>query len=257
MALDPHENEIDTKLLRSDPQGLVLRYQSMIRIIVRKYVASGMFDHASFEDVVQSVNTALLRNIVRAQVQYNGSTLVKTYISSIIRNICLQLHHIEERTMPTERFDENDFPRPNHIEERLAIAHAIAVFRAILQQFDHNGKLPRLLLCLKLWYRIPLESDDVVRWNPQCSTVDLRNLLSSFGSRYDRMPHREIFRVFTAFANKASKKENSDDAVRKWTHEKIAEILELMNGSPPTASFDEESLGALVEDYFSPFLLNE
>jgi hypothetical protein len=256
MAVYPNDNDIDTTLLRSDPQGLVLRYQGMIRIIVRKYVASGMFDHASFEDVVQSVNTALLRNIARAQVQYNGSTLVKTYISSIIRNICLQLHHIEERQMPTERFDENDFPRPNHIEERLAIAHSIAVFRAILQQFDHHGKLPRLLLCLKLWYRIPLDAGDVLRWNPQCNAADLHTLLSSFGTRYERMSHRDIFGVFTSFANKASKKDNSDDAVRKWTHEKIAEILELMNGSPPTASFDEESLGALVEDYFSPFLLN-
>lgn len=257
MAVDPNENEVDTALLRGNPQALVVRYQGMIRIIVRKYVVSGMFDHASFEDIVQSVNTALLRNIARAQVQYNGSTLVKTYISSIIRNICLQLHHAEERQMPTERFDENVFPRPNQIEERLAIAHSIAMFRAVLQLFDHHAKLARLLLCLKLWYRIPLEPGDVLRWNPRCDAADLRDILSAFGARYERMPRKTIFRIFTPFANRAGNKTNSDDAVRKWTHEKIGEILELMNGSAPSASFDEESLGTLVEDYFSPFLLDE
>jgi RNA polymerase sigma factor (sigma-70 family) len=256
MAANLNGNEVDRELLRIDPQGLVLKYQDMIRIIVHKYISSGMFDHQSFDDIVQSVNATLLKRIRRAQVQYNGSTLVRTYVSSIIRNICLQLHQDQKRELPTERFEESDFPRPNLIEEKLAISHSIAVFRAILQQFDHHAKLPRLLLCLKLWYRIPLESIDVLRWYPQCSETDLRCLLESFGSRYDHLPNKEVFRVFTQFANKAHQKENSDDAIRRWTQSKVQQILELLNGSPPTASFDEESLRVLVEDYFSPYLLN-
>jgi hypothetical protein len=257
MAAELQDNELDHELLRTNPEGLVLKFQDMIRTIVGKYVSSGMFDHESFEDVVQSVNTTLLKNVRRAQVQYNGSTLVRTYISAIVRNICLQLHHIEKRNLPTERFEEDDFPRSNQIEEKLTIAHSIAVFRAILQQFDRHAKLPRLLLCLKLWYRIPLNAGDVLRWYPKCSEADLHCLLESFGTSYDHLPNREIFRIFTPFANKAHHKENTDDAIRRWTLSKITEILELLNGSPPTASFDEESLRPLVEDYFSPFLLNE
>jgi RNA polymerase sigma factor (sigma-70 family) len=257
MAAELQENEIHHHLLRTNPEGLVLKCQDMIRTIVRKYISSGMFDHDSFEDVVQSVNTALLKNVRRAQAQYNGSTLVKTYISAIVRNICLQLHHIEKRNLRTERFEEDNFPRSSGIEEKLTIAHSIAVFRAILQQFDRQAKLPRLLLCLKLWYRIPLDSDDVLRWYPECGEAELRSLLQSFGTSYDHLTNKEIFRLFTPFANMAHKKENSDDAMRRWTLSKITEILELMNGSPPTASFDEESLRPLVENYFSPFLLNE
>jgi DNA-directed RNA polymerase specialized sigma24 family protein len=256
MAAGLNDNEIDRELLRTDPHGLVLKYQDVIRIIVRKYISSGMFDHQSFEDTVQSVNTTLLRNIGRAQVQYNGSTLVKTYVSSIIRNICLQLHHTQKRTLPTDRFEEDKFPRPNLIEERLTIEHSIAVFRAVLQQFDHQAKLPRLLVCLKLWYRIPLETSDILRWYPKCSETDLRCLLDSFGARYDQIPTKEVFRVFTQFANKAHQNNNSDDTVRRWTQSKITQILQLLNGSPPTASFDEESLRVLVEDYFSPYLLD-
>jgi hypothetical protein len=41
---------------------------------------------------------------------------------------------------PTERFDENDFRAPL-ISKKLTIAQAIAVFRAILQQFNHQTKL--------------------------------------------------------------------------------------------------------------------
>lgn len=90
--MDDRRNATDLDLLRSDPRGLLVRHQETIGIIVHTYVRSGMFHPADAEDVIQQVNAELLEKLPRIRAQFNGSTLVRTYLSSIIRHICLNLH---------------------------------------------------------------------------------------------------------------------------------------------------------------------
>jgi hypothetical protein len=217
-----------------------------------------MFSVEEFDDTVQNVNEALFQKLQRIREQYNGSALVKTYVSAIIRNICLKLHEAKGREPRSTPLNEHMEADPEEFDERSLhprfIEHARGLFRAILVQFDHKDQLPKLLLYLKLRYRLILSADDIQRWYPRCGRSDLDSLLESFGRPYEQMEDREVYRIFTPVANKAGGKLNSDDAIRKWTRTRIEEILELLNGSPATSSFDEESLGLLVEDYFSPFL---
>ena len=57
--------------------------------------------------------------------------------------------------------------------------------------------------------------------------------------------------------NKNEKKSNSIDAVRKWTDSKISEIIQLLNGNPKKMNYNEDTLKTLVDDFFSPFLLEK
>ncbi|MGB5874391.1 MAG: sigma-70 family RNA polymerase sigma factor [Bacteroidota bacterium] len=240
-------------LLRADPHGLVVRHQNTIHMIVRKYIGSGMFTREEFEDVVQAVNEALLGKLPRIQAQYNGSTLVRTYLSSIIRNICLKIRQKSMREPRTDRLDGSLAADSVNIQEKYVIEHDILMLRAILQQYDLQ--LPKLLLCLKLRFRIPLTRDDVVRYSPGCSEEEYSEIMGAFSGDYQTMTDKKIYAVVTPFMNRTEGRVVSHDAVRKWIHARLQEIVELLNGSPPTSSYDEESLKLLVEDYFFPFLL--
>jgi RNA polymerase sigma factor (sigma-70 family) len=249
------ENDKDIGLLRSDPHTLILKYQETVKIIVKKYILAGVFRASDFEDIVQEVNMALLAKIPAMQLQYNGTSLFKTYFSVIVRNICMKEHAKTNREVKIEQEDITGFIDRAHVEEKIVLEKEIQRFRAILSLYYRQR--PKLLLCLKLRYRIPLTPEDINLWNPKCSFSDREMLLENFGSNFDRKDDVEIYKIITPVMNKNEKKSNSIDAVRKWTDSKISEIIQLLNGNPKKMNYNEDTLKTLVDDFFSPFLLEK
>jgi RNA polymerase sigma factor (sigma-70 family) len=249
------ENDKDIGLLRSDPHALILKYQETVKIIVKKYILAGVFRASDFEDIVQEVNMALLAKIPAMQLQYNGTSLFKTYFSVIVRNICMKEHAKTNREVKIEQEDITGFIDRAHVEEKIVLEKEIQRFRAILSLYYRQR--PKLLLCLKLRYRIPLTPEDINLWNPKCSFSDREMLLENFGSNFDRKDDVEIYKIITPVMNKNEKKSNSIDAVRKWTDSKISEIIQLLNGNPKKMNYNEDTLKTLVDDFFSPFLLEK
>jgi len=245
----------DFLILQTDPKGLVLAYQGMVEIIVRKYVWSGMFSDESYADVVQSVNAELLERIHGVQANYNGSTLVRTYVSAVIRNICLKLHKKGTYGKPVDTPVTERLLAPVDMVDRYSIDQARRAYRAIMQLYRQD--LPKLIICLKLRYHIRLERKDILRWYPECDPVVISQLMAHSRAHPVQMMDKDTYAFVTPIFNAAEEKTNSPDALRKWTASKIVEILDLLNSSIAHAAFDEESLRILVEDYFSPFLLKE
>lgn len=243
------------QLLHSDPKGLVLAYQGMIESIVWKYVKSGMFAHDSIADVVQTVNTELLERIDRIQANFNGSTLVRTYVSAVVRNICLRLHRQRLYGKPADLEAREHMFHTFDAIDRYSIEQARSVFRAILRQYHRD--MPKLTISLKLHFQIGLKREDILQWYPECSPEVVSRLTSLFGGEPVRRHEKETYALVTPVFNAAEQKNNLPDALRKWTESRILEILTLLNSSIPPAAFDDESLRLLVEDYFSPFLLKE
>jgi hypothetical protein len=102
-----------------------------------------------------------------------------------------------------------------------------------------------------------LTPEDINLWNPKCSFADRDILLENFGSNFDGKDDVEIYKIITPVMNKNEKKSNSIDAVRKWTDSKISEIIQLLNGNPKKMNYNEDTLKTLVDDFFSPFLLEK
>jgi len=256
MATVPNDNQTDIDLFNRDPHAFLALYQEKLRIIVKTYVHCGMFRPQDFDDVLQTLNENLLLRIPSIKAHFRGTTVFRTYLGAIVRNLCIDLYRIQHaqrrpRTIPIEEA----FPSP-HTDMTVLhdIRHIRRVFRAILQQFDYRLELPRLLFCLKLRYRIPIERTDILKWYAGCDRKDLRRLVRSFSGNYEHRTDGEIYARVTPLLNRADGRENTPEAIRRWTGERISNILDLLNGSPPTASFDEETLKILVEDFFSPFL---
>lgn len=249
------ENEKDIELLRSDPQALVLKYQEMLKIIVKKNINIGMFNASEFEDVVQEINIALLKKIPAMQVQYNGMALFKTYLSVIVRNICLKLHSKETRGSEVEIKEPGSIFDRDSIEERSMIEDEIERFETILNLYHRNR--PKLLFCLKLYFRIPIARNDILLWYPRCGLSDQATLMKHFGKKFDDMGDVEVYTIVTPILNRNENKSNSVDALRKWTDSKVHEIIDVLNGTPKEANYTPDALKVLVDDFFSPFLLRK
>ena len=250
--MPPSENEKEIRLLKSDFGRLILRYQETIRIIVGKYVTSGMFRQSETEDIIQTVNDLLLERRPQIRSQYTESTLLRTYLSSIIRNICLKEFHARRRAPRNIPLDEEGLGRPDSAFDRPLIREEVARFRKILGMY--HGELPKLLICLKLYFHLPVSRQDVLAWYPGCGKRGLEFMLKAFGGNYDELTEARVFRLFTNVINKAEKKRNRPHAIQKWTNRRINEILELLNGDSPASAHDRETLKILLEDYARPFL---
>ncbi len=254
MTTAPRDNQADLDLFYRDPHAFLLRYQETLQIIVKIYIHCGMFRAREIEDILQTLNEELLRRLPTIRARFNGSTLLRTYLSAVVRNLCLDLYRAGRRDPKPVPLDET-IPLSNpDVARRYDIEHARRVFRAVLKQFDYKLELPKLLFCLKLRYRIPIERTDVLTWYPNCGRSDLTSILKTFTGNYETLTDKEISELITPLLNRADGKSNKPDAIRKWTKERIGNILDLLNGSPPTGSFEEETLEILVQDFFSPFL---
>jgi RNA polymerase sigma factor (sigma-70 family) len=249
------ENDKDIELLHSDPHTLILKYQETVKIIVKKYILADVFKPSDFEDVVQEVYAALFAKIPAMQSQYNGMSLFKTYFSVIVRNICMKEHAKTRKELEIEQKEITNFIDRSHVEAKIIIEYQIQRFRAILSLYYRQR--PKLLLCLKLHYRIPLTPEDITLWYPKCSSPDRDILLENFGSNFDETDDVEIYKILTPLMNKNENKSNSVDAVRKWIDTKIREIIQLLNGNPKKSNYNEDTLKTLVDDFFSPFLLEK
>ena len=252
--MEDFANSADIALLRTDPRELLVRYQPTIRIIVRSYVRSGMFHPSEFDDIVQHLNNELLEKLPRIQEQYNGTSLFRTYFSNIVRHACLSLHTKRQSQPAFLKLDRtSNLLEPGSAEHRLLIEHDTRVFRAILDQF--HSERPKLLLCLKLVYRLPITSLDVLNWWPDCPETDVDTLLGSVADEGTILTHKDLFSILQPLVNRAEMKNTSADSTRHWVDTRIQTILRLLNGIPPTSAHNRETLGILLEDYCAPFLL--
>lgn len=246
------ENDRDIELLRSDPHALILKYQTTVEIIVKKFIEGGLFRASEFADVVQDVNVRLLEKISAMQSQYNGKSLFKTYFSVIVRNICLREHR---RVLEHIAVDQENLHRvfePNAVEQKHIFEYEVRRFNLVLRLYHkHRAKL---LFCLKLYYRIPLTSEDVRLYLPRCTDEDRDSLMKNFSAAFDVLSDTEIYDIVTPIMNRYEKKSNTPDALRKWTDSKVREIIEIMNGNPKHSNYNVETLRILVDDFFSPFL---
>jgi len=131
--------------------------------------------------------------------------------------------------------------------------NGIQSIRAILLQYGRT--LPKVIVCLKLKFRMQLENEDILRWQPGCEERVLSDFFVDYRSWPDSMTDMEVFERCRSIFNLLQRNETTADTIRRWTTSKIAEIAETLDSSIPGAHFDEESIRILTEDYFSPFLL--
>jgi RNA polymerase sigma factor (sigma-70 family) len=248
-ALD-HDNEEDRHLLQVSPQTLVVRHQPVIRQVVRHFMRRGAFTLHDEDDLVQELSVKLLEKTPKMQAEFKGRATVRTYLAAVIRNICLDTMRKDRHAIRTEPFVECAVDAAEDPYARALIEEEKARFQAILLQYAASR--PRVILCLKLRFRIALTPSDLRNIDPQCTDEDIREFLAAFPDPYERLTDQEIYKRITPLLNRIEGKATTIDAFRKWSHNRLTEIISLLNGTPPTGKHTEETLGLLLEEVFSP-----
>lgn len=245
-------NEEDVQLLYHDPHALLTKHQPTIAIIINKFIASGFFAPGEREDLVQTINEKLLRDKLRnMQAQYNYSAYVATYFSKIVYNLCIELHRATKRERVFDRSKELEEVEAGYEDERglgaAVIAQETLRFETILKLF---GKArAKLELCLRLLFRMEITAAEVREYYPACSSQDLHTLLTAFGGDFESMTDKEIYALVTPICNRREGKNNSPDALRKWSNMKVEEILALLNSRASRSSYDFETLKILMQKF--------
>jgi len=245
-------NEKDVELLHNNPHELLMRCQDIFQITLKQYVKSGMLRRSEFDDLLQMLNEELLVRIPTIRQNYNGRVLLRTYIAKLATNTCLKYYRDRPRATEKDPHNDKGVVEADSVTNPLAISEANDLFHTVLKLF--GPRLPRLLVFLKLHFKIEVVKQDLVAAFPNGQDADYREFLQHFGGDYIHLKEIDVLGLAAPIINRMEKGYASADSYRRWLYAKVEEICTLLNGNPPTASFDHENVRILIENYFNPFL---
>ncbi len=243
-------NDREIELLKSNPNALIVEYQDIITIIVNKFVSTGGIPLSDKNEFIQIVNERLLLSSEIISKQYKGISLLKTYFSTIIRNICLEEINKRKRHIFSELETSNhiSLSEDNNAEKEFYLNDEFDRLSKILVMF--NTKMFKLILCLKVIYRLPIVVDDLKNYCSKLKVNEINKLIEAVDP-VKIIPEFELFQILAPYINRCDENINQADTLRRWTKRKIDEIIETINGNPPRANYDKETIQILFEKYFS------
>ncbi|MBC8490236.1 MAG: sigma-70 family RNA polymerase sigma factor [Bacteroidetes bacterium] len=267
------DNNHEIQLLQNDPGKLILLYQDLINIIVRKILIDpGYFNSQDKDDLAQQVSESLLLKVPVIKEKYNGMSLLRTFFSVIIRNICREIRRSElkqETVYRVSEYDATELPekktiykkkfqsteiKENYLRTHKSETEKEIVYKSEFKNFEsilrtYSKKRAKIELCLKVIYRIPVAMADIKRYSGSADEEKNNEILKLSGSN-EKVTNQEIYEKLTRFFNKYENRQNSNDAIRKWFEQKTGELIMLMNGNPPQAFYNTETFQYFVEKYY-------
>lgn len=241
-------NDKELDLLYNNSNDLLIHYQFVIQIIVSKFIKRGFIHISEKDDFIQVINENLLIKIPKIQQQYDGSTLLKTYISVIVRNICLEEIRKQAKDQTSEIDDcDNKIIADERSDYLVIVNQEINRLNVILRLFyDKRWKLE---FCLKVIYRISLVIDDFLKYCTVCNSSKIKELINKINPPKE-IPEKDLYIEIQPFINKCDNKNNSSDAIRKWLKLQIDNVIDLINGKTNKSYYNRESIQILFEKYF-------
>ncbi|MFO7723050.1 MAG: hypothetical protein R6V49_07500 [Bacteroidales bacterium] len=242
------EDQKDVMLMKSDPKKLLLKYQSVFELIIRRYSRFGYYPYQDCNEVLQHINLRLFSRVNTIMSRFDGRVLVRTYLTAICRNSIREyIRNLRKRNMLQGRYYAMEpsccLPYQN---TELLIKEEFERFDKVM--FLLGGRREKLWLLMKLVFRIRVSEQELQKINPDAfsriSQVDLYTLNHNMKLK-DKDIYVIIFPVFRDLGGSIS----HPDTLRKWFNQRIREVILLMNGSPPRSAYTIDTLQILVEKY--------
>ncbi len=235
-------------MLMDRPGELIVKYQPLVQVVVQVFMKSGYFRGDEKEEIVQWVNLRLLDRIDRIRSQYSGISLLRTYFSSIIRNLCLEFIRKgknQERVRMLNEDDHNLSYSPDHLKGMI-IRQECQRLGLILNMFHHEKA--KLLVCFKCLIRVPVTMKDIeayaLKTVPESICHPILQLRPDSG-----IPDRQLYQRLSVLVNHVEGRSGSADALRKFIWLREMEIIRLLNGEPPHACHNQETFRILLDRY--------
>ena len=231
-----------------DLPGLVGKLQPTIRKAVNFHIYKGYFQPDSADDIIQDISLLLLEKGAGIIQNFKGNSSFQTYLNAVIFNFCSDLYRRKKYPKNISEPIENvTDPSVQPIPKRILDDE----YRKLNLLLDLFGKKKfRLIICLKLTYKLPVSASDLYNYDGSVSTKEVQEILKLSDLTNVRVKDKQIFETLNGIFNRVEGKVTSIDSLRKWVDLKTDEMIGFMNGEPPVASYNRESLQILVEKYF-------
>ncbi|MCG8697003.1 MAG: hypothetical protein MI922_03030, partial [Bacteroidales bacterium] len=219
-----------------------------IDIIVNSYIKKGLINYSDKDDFKQDINEQLINKIDSIQRNYNQQFLFTSYLSTIISNICLGIINKSNRVKKIEYQERHENKHASDLLiNNIYLKQEIQKFDTIIKLFYY--KKFKILLCLKLLYKIKVEFMDFKNYSVKINKVAYRKFMKQLGSITIGQKNDIYQQLASLFSRVESKKVNSE-SVRKWISSRIDEMIRLMNGAANESNYTKETFQYFVEYYF-------
>lgn len=237
-------NEKDIELLHNNQKQLILDLQGLIDIVINQFIGAGKFIYSERHEIKQHINVELLNRITKIQDQYQGKSLLRTYLSVVIRNICNEIVRNKTKLNHVSFEDITIVEENNENSNSLIFEEEIFRLRKIFGLYYKQKN--KLILCLKLKFKMIFNIEDFRNFNINITQSEFEKFVDATHP-YFECSDSKIFEALISIFNKYEHKENTSDSLRKWVADKINDIIEILNGNPPTSKYDKETLQILFE----------
>lgn len=236
-------NESDIRLLREDPGKILIRYQPIIRVIVKNLAFHGYLPKRDINDLIQEVNRKLIERLPRIRDQYNGKSQFRTYFSVVIRNLCLEEFRKARLVAEplAEIYEHTDFESST---DQLTIRQEYERLHRAIRLFGREER--GLWMVLRCFSDLPVTPDELSGFELDPG-AEIRGRLATMVNDTIQMQKREKMEALSAVFNELERKPRTADALRKWTSSRLDELVVLMNGKPPRSAYTVEILCILLE----------
>jgi DNA-directed RNA polymerase specialized sigma24 family protein len=247
-----NDNEEDVRLLHQHPDALLVKYQELFKMTVMEFIRSKLVRVDEYDEVIQTINLEMLDNLPTIRRNYDGRARLRTYVTKLATNTCLKFARDRKVHVGLEAVKKNPHVASDSASHAALLSEAADLFHATLDLF--GPRLPRILVLLKLYCKLNISMDDVSVAYPGASARAAANLVKHFGTDYSGLKEKIILEKAAPSLNALEGTRLTAESYRRSINILVREICVLLNGNPPTSSFDYDDIKILVEDFFYPFL---
>ena len=246
------DNEEDVRLLHQHPDALLAKYHELFKMTVMEFVRSKLVRVDEYDEVLQTIYLEMLENLPTIRRNYDGRARLRTYVTKLATNSCLKFARDRKDHIGLEAVKKSHHSASDSASHGALLSEAADLFHATLELF--GPRLPRILVLLKLYCKLTISMDDVSAAYPGAGPRAAANLVKRFGSDYSGLKEKIILEKAAPFLNALEGTRLTAESYRRTINMLVREMCVLLNGNPPTSSFDYDDIKILVEDFFYPFL---
>ncbi len=249
--LGTDKNKQAIELLNTDPAALLALFQPIVEATVSRFISRGFFQHGEKMDVVQTINTVMLeRKLSKIKEHFMGTVYLSTYFGKAVYNACLEIIRKQQRQAKTygdemlHQFTESSASA----YEQLAIRDELLRYEAIVKGLGRRRFKSEL--SLQLFARIILDRTAMEPPINELSEEEAEALIANFCQGYEHLKDKEVYALIVRLFNQYEGRNTDSDSLRKWVNMLVDRIILLLNGEPPLAAYQRDSLKVLLQYYY-------
>ncbi len=237
-------------VLANHPHAVVLLYRYSIQKFIKvKYTAREESADMAQEVLSRLLNKKMDRIREKYDFNYQKMPSFKSYLMVTVRNICIDIIRERNARLLTagnlDSIDDiMDAPGQNEMSRRLLIEEELNFFGALLETYFQVK--PKLELCLKLKFRVPVKREDLKRDFSYYDDDSIEVLTADYRLVKDKKMFVRVNDVFNHYEQKKKK----SDSLRKWIDVKVDELVAHLNNPHRGPVYDIDKFADLVRFYY-------